>query len=202
MKTKPPQRKRAPGAPSYFAGMGILPSAKKAALDEIIPLMETLLRDTNAVDAGNLMAHVFESAVATRPLPKASLAVALVRGRVAREQLKAEEGGGISADEARMKLGLSKEAVLKRFRKGQLLGWREAKQDAVRLPVWQFTDDNVLPGIPEVLAILNQASWMDDWGRILFFLNQRSSLGGRRPLDLLRKGKIRQVLDAAHSAIE
>lgn len=188
MKTKPALRKK-PGEAPRRSLRATLSPAKQAVLDEMYPLMETLLRDSDPVLAGNLMAHVFESSVAARPKPlsKAGLAVALFRGRVAREQLKAEEGGSISAEEARMKLGrLSKEAVLKRFRKGQLLGWREAKQDAVRLPVWQFTDDNVLPGIHEVLAILNQASWMDDWGRILFFLNQRSSLGGRRPLDCKR----------------
>lgn len=33
----------------------------------------------------------------------------------------------------------------------------------------------------------------DDWGRTLFFLNRRNSLKGKRPLDLLRQGKVSAV---------
>jgi hypothetical protein len=91
--------------------------------------------------------------------------------------------------------------VLKRYHEGKILGWREARQDAVRFPIWQFTDDNLLPGIPEVLAILNQAPWMDDWARILFFLNRRSSLDEKSPLDLLRKGRNERVLWAATAEV-
>ena len=70
------------------------------------------------------------------------------------------------------------------------------------MPVWQFLDDNVLPGVPAALAVLKLASWMDDWARVLFFLNRRTSLGNQRPLDLLRKGQTKRVLKAALRAIE
>jgi len=67
--------------------------------------------------------------------------------------------------------------------------------------VWQFEDGNVLGGVPESLAVLNEAPWMDDWGRILFFLNPRTSLGKKRPLDLLRERNIDSVLELAHAEI-
>jgi hypothetical protein len=157
----------------------------------------------DSLEAAKIMLSVIQEEFDARKKPAAGSAMALARGLLAREELKQQEGGSLSAEEARLMLGgLSKEAVLKRFRRGKLLGWREARQGAVRFPVWQFSDDNVLPGLAETLAILNQAPWMDDWGRVLFFLNARASLGKMRPLDLLRDGRTKEVLQAARTAIE
>ena len=188
-----------------FPWIATLPEKQRTAVAEMMPWLATLTRESDEMTAGNVVIRMMEAqfAASKKPVPKAGLALGILRGRLAREELKEQEGGSISADEARMKLGgLSKEAVLKRYRKGQLLGWREARQGAVRFPVWQFKDDNVLPGVPEVLAILNEAPWMDDWGRILFFLNQRRSLGGKRPLDSLWEGKRDFVIELAKAEIE
>lgn len=133
---------------------------------------------------------------------KSQYAAALMRGLAVREELKLKEGGSCSADEARALLGISKTAVLKRFQKGQLLGWREAGQGAVRFPVWQFHEHNVVPGLPEVLAVFAKEDWVDDWTRILFFLGGRRSLGGRCPLDILREGEIAKVCSLAKGVLE
>lgn len=188
-----------------FPWIEALPEKQRTAVTKMMPWMAALTRESDEMTAGNVVIQMLEAqfAASKKPKPKAGLALAVLRGRVAREELKQQEGGSISADEARMKLGgLSKEAVLKRYRKGQLIGWREARQGAVRFPVWQFKDENVLPGVPEVLAILNEAPWMDDWGRVLFFLNERRSLGGKRPLDSLREGKRNFVVELAKAEIE
>lgn len=201
MKTKDGAR----GTVADFPWIATLPENQRTAVTKMMPLLATLTREADEVTAGNLFIRMVESQFAAKkkPAPKAGLALAVLRGRVAREEIKEQEGGSISADEARIKLGgLSKEAVLKRYRKGQLVGWREARQNAVRFPVWQFKDDNVLPGIPEVLAILNGAPWIDDWGRILFFLNKRRSLAGKRPLDSLLEGKRDFVVELAKAEIE
>lgn len=204
MTTKPVTRGKTAKTAIEFPWLIKLPAAQKSAVKQILPLMEALTKDSDEMKAGNLMIQIFESHFATRakPAPKAGLAIAMLRGRMAREELKHEEGGSISTSEAAEKLGISKTAVLKRYNLGQLVGWKEARQGAVRLPVWQFGDDNVLPGISEVLTVLNKASWMDDWARVLFFLNRRSSLGDLRPLDLLRKGTQKPVLETAHAATE
>lgn len=102
-----------------------------------------------------------------------------MRGLGVREELKLQEGGSYLAQETRTLLGISKTAVLKRYQKGQLVGWREAGQGAVHFPIWQFKDHNVLPGLPEVLKIFAKEDWVDDWTRILFFLGARHSLDGR-----------------------
>jgi hypothetical protein len=134
--------------------------------------------------------------------PDRALDRAVARGLAVREQAKQEEGGHISADQAARILGISKTSILEKFKKGQLLGWRETKQRAVRFPVWQFAEGEVLSGLTEVLDILSQAPKIDDWGRVMFFLNRRESLGGKRPLDALREGKARLVERLAWADVE
>jgi len=92
-------------------------------------------------------------------------------------------------------LGISKTAVLKRLEAGRLL--------AARFPHWQFDDrGRVLVGLEEVLAILNQDERLDAWGQILFFLQEKGSFGSRRPLDLLRHGRLKAVCLAAGAYVE
>jgi hypothetical protein len=102
----------------------------------------------------------------------------------------------VSADEARVFLKLSKPALLDRYKRGRLLGWRE--KNAIRFPVWQFAETGgLLHGLEEVLQALSGKPSYDDWAKLLFFLNARHSLGGKRPLDLLRQSRTKEVLDLA-----
>ncbi len=193
--TKPAKR----GIPLRVADLGDRKSRSMAK--DFQPAVARIAEQLgDPLEAMGVMLAAIQDELALSPKPAAGLAMALGRGVLAREQLKREEGGSFSAEEARLQLGgLSKEAVLKRYRKGRLLGWREARQNAVRFPVWQFADGNVLSGLTDVLETLNRIGWMDDWGRILFFLNPRASLGGKRPLDLLRNGEIKRVAGLAES---
>lgn len=186
-----------------FPWIATLPDKQRKAVSQMMPGLVALTRESDELTAGKVFIQMIESQFATRKnnTPQAGLALSLLRGRLAREELKQRNGGSISAAEAAEKIGISKTAVLKRYHEGKMLGWREARQDAVRFPVWQFADDNLLPGIPEVLAILNQAPWMDDWSRILFFLNRHSSLGEKSPLDLLKKGRHERVMWAATAEV-
>ncbi len=124
------------------------------------------------------------------------LANALVRGVEVREKLRNAEGGSLSAENAAELLGISKAAILKRYQKGQIVAWREEKQDAVRFPRWQFDDRRVLNGLEKALDIL-RGKPLDDYGRMLFFLSNVGFLGGRRPLDCMRQGDIDSALQAA-----
>ena len=134
---------------------------------------------------------------------KSPLAEALFRGIEAQQRIKESEGGTVSAEEAGRLLQLdSKQAVIDRYNKHRLLGWRE-KQGAIRFPVWQFQPQGgVLNGLEEILEILAQSKDLDDWGKVLFFVNPRESLKQQRPLDLLRKGKVDQVKALAQSYVE
>jgi hypothetical protein len=125
------------------------------------------------------------------------LANALARGITVRQKLMEAEGGSLSAEEAAREIGISKTAILKRYQKGQIVAWRQERQNAARFPVWQFKEHKVLDGLEEVLKVLNAASRLDDFGRMLFFLSNMGLLGKKRPVDCLRAGQVKKVLQAA-----
>ena len=159
-------------------------------------LVEKRIVVGNTIRLATLTVKAFRQEFPAEAQTDNRLANAIARGITARQKLVREEGGSLSAEEAAERLGISKPAILKRYQKGQLLAWREERQNAVRFPVWQFTEDKVLPGIEEVLQVLN-ASPLDDFGKLLFFLSTFGFIGGKRPLDCLREGKVSQALQAA-----
>jgi hypothetical protein len=162
-------------------------------------IRSTLRQVAGAVDPANLARLTGIAFGREFPIAKTDnrLANAMARGISARQKLIVAEGGSLSAEEAARELGLSKTAVLKRYQKGQIIAWRQERQNAARFPVWQFKDHKVLDGLEEVLKVLNAGSRLDDFGRMLFFLSNRGFLGGKRPLDCLRAGEINKVLKAA-----
>lgn len=185
-----------------FSVSGIVPAAWRKDVTKVETLVDALRAQYSAQDLAALIVLGTTRSLAQVKGPRSGLAAAMVRGVRARETLKNEEGGAVSADEARGFLGnISKTAVLDRFKKGQLLGWRESRQNAVRFPVWQFTTDGVLPGLEEVLAILRASPAVDAWGAVLFFLNTRASLHNERPLDVLRRGDVEAVKRAAQGYV-
>ncbi len=188
-----------------FRSISGLAAPQRTAATEIAPSIRKFLGKFGEIEATQIVVAALEEELDKRPAQRSAMAAALARGALAREQLKNEEGGSLSAEEARQVLGLSKESVLKRYRSGALLGWREAKQDAVRFPAWQFSDatqNRLLPGLQEVLKILKEGDSLDDWGRVLFFLNPRERLKGQRPLDLLRGRRVSEVKVLAGILIE
>ena len=131
------------------------------------------------------------------------LAQAHIRGLEVRQELLEAEGGSWSSEEVARLLQISKTAVLKRLAAGRLLAWREERLQAARFPRWQFDDHGqVLNGLEDVLAILDRDARLDVWGKVLFFLQEKPSLGGRRPLDFLREGKVTEVRLAAEAYAE
>jgi hypothetical protein len=48
------------------------------------------------------------------------------------------------------RIGVDASRIRHRLAGGQLVGWKD--RGGWRLPVWQFTDDDVLPGLAEVLG--------------------------------------------------
>jgi hypothetical protein len=167
---------------------------------ELRPIVVKFRRVFGPIELASALSEALLAQAGRRP--DRALDRAVARGLMVREAIKEEEGGHISAEGAGRVLGISKPAVLERFKKGQLLGWREPRQGAVRFPVWQFAEGGLLVGLLEVLAILAQAPGIDAWGRIVFFLNRRNSLKGKRPLDLLRQGKVSAIKRLAWADVE
>jgi hypothetical protein len=179
-----------------------LPAKEQAVVDEFSVVIRKH-RDQSPVTLAHLAQVAFGISIGGHGSRHDKLALALARGLEARQQLAEAEGGSLSSEEAARLLRISKTAVLKRLAAGRLLAWREERLQAARFPSWQFDEHGqVLEGLEEALAILNQDERLDAWGKVLFFLQQKSSLSDRRPLDLLRAGKMKELRLAAQAYVE
>jgi hypothetical protein len=179
-----------------------LPSSEQAMVDEFTGVIRKH-RDQDPTTVARLLNVAFDMSIGNRESREDKLARAFVRGLEARQKLAEAEGGSLSSENAARLLRVSKTAVLKRLDAGRLLAWREERLQAARFPRRQFDEHGqVLAGLPQVLAILNQDERLDAWGKTVFFLQEKSSPGDRRPLDLLRDGRLAEVCLAAHAYAE
>ena len=176
-----------------------LPSSQQAVVDELTQVIRRH-PDQAPTTLARLVGLAFESSVGSGRSREDKLARAHVRGLAARQQLAEAEGGSWSSEDVARLLQISKTAVLKRLAAGRLLAWREERLQAARFPRWQFDEHGqVLAGLQDVLEVLNQDERLDAWAKTLFFVQQKNSLGDRRPLDLLREGKLKEVRLAAQA---
>ena len=108
-----------------------------------------------------------------------------------REMLKSE-GGALTAYELSKHLGITPQGLgRKRFR-NQVFWLRIG--DGYVFPAFQVGENGLLPGTREVLDAF---AVEDPWMRVKFMLRSNQQLGGKRPLDLLRKGEIAELAKAA-----
>lgn len=121
------------------------------------------------------------------------LAPARLRGLRARDELLVAEGGTLGALEVAEVLGITRQAVNKRRESGKLVGV-ELGRRGFRYPAWQLSNGATLPGLERTLEVLSDVAPI---GAVRFFLSGSHRLGGKRPLDLLRKNVIEPVVDAA-----
>jgi hypothetical protein len=179
-----------------------LPSIEQSVVDEFTSVLRKH-RDQAPTTLARLVGFAFEFTLGAGESREGKLARAQVRGLGVRQQLAEAEGGSLSSEDVARTLQISKTAVLKRLAAGRLLAWREERLQAARFPRWQFDEHGqVLDGLEEVLELLSQDERLDAWGKMLFFLQEKARLGGRRPLDLLRDGKLKQVRLAAQAYAE
>lgn len=110
------------------------------------------------------------------------LAPARLRGVEAKARLVELASGLLSAAEAAAALGITRQGIEKRRRAGRLLAVSLGRR-GYRYPAFQFVDGQTLPGLDRVLAALKG---QDPWTQLSFFVNRRSDLDGRSPLDRLQ----------------
>ena len=121
------------------------------------------------------------------------LAPAFIRGIEAKRRLIEDHGGALSAEQVAEIIGISRQAVDKRRQARKLLAIATGRH-GYRYPVWQFDETGTLPGLEDVLSVLAPH---DEWTQTIFFLGKNPRLGGRPPVEMLKTGKLKQVLDAA-----
>jgi len=118
---------------------------------------------------------------------------ARVRGVIARQELLSMEGGMYRGEELARELGLSRQAVDNRRRTGKLLALTRGRRGFV-YPAWQVREGRVLEGFDLVLAALSDH---DPWSQLSFMLTPNTWLQDESPLDVLRRGEVEPVLEAA-----
>lgn len=180
-------------------------SADAVFMARAVRALESLIRElpkeqvSEAASAPSDYEAVLEAMLAARKVfvraekARDPLTLARLRGQQARMALLSRDGGTYSAPEVALVLGISRQAVNKRRQAGQLLALRLGRH-GFAYPVWQFTDDDVLPGLAQVLARLADH---DPWMQARFFVSANPRLGGDRPLDQIRRGNVQPVLTAA-----
>jgi hypothetical protein len=145
-----------------------------------------------------LLEALTASTVATHLAVEDPLATARLRGVEQQRKLLEQSGGVLRAEEVANLLGLSRQAVDKRRRRGRLIGLKRGKRGYV-YPVWQFEGGATLPHLEEVLDALRD---YDPWMQLAFFINLNDRLENRSPLEMLRSGESDRVLEAARSYAE
>jgi len=123
------------------------------------------------------------------------LAAARLRGLRDRERLLAAEGGTLSGREIAAALGITRQAVDKRRRRGRLLGLALGRR-GYRYPGWQLGPAGIQPGLDAVLGDLEHH---DPWMQLRFMLNPNARLDGETPLAALRRGDVDRVRRAART---
>jgi len=124
------------------------------------------------------------------------LAPAFIRGIEAQRQLLDEHGGTLTAVQVAGILGISRQAVEKRRQARTLIALTTGRH-GYRYPAWQFTKLGVpLPGLDDVLQALGPH---DEWMQAVFFVGKNPRLGGQTPIEMLKNGELKLVLDAAQA---
>lgn len=144
-----------------------------------------------ASDLGVLFALLGRAEVAALPTEVDALAGARLRGVAQKRELLQRDGGSKTTAEVAAMLKVSPQAITKRRKQGKLIAV-ELGTKGFHYPVWQLD----LLGLDEVLAVMRVR---DGWEQIGFFLNPNDALGGKRPLDVMRRKQVAlaKVVEAA-----
>src|SRR4051794_32776894 len=142
-----------------------------------------------ATDTGTLARATADQAADEAMRRLDPLAAAIARGAEVKAGLAEAAGGLLSAEAAARLLGISRAAVDKRRAGRKLLALRVRGDWAY--PALQFRNGEVLPGLPEVVAGMAEAT---GWSILAFLLAGHDALGGRSPVAALREGRAAAVL--------
>lgn len=177
------------------------PAFVSRALQAVVDLERELPDESieEATSAPNdylvLLSAMKAPSVITQLAGKDPLASAKLRGVEAQQNLLKAGKGVLSAEDTAQLLGISRQAVDKRRRQGQLLGLTQGRR-GYAYPAWQFDKGRTIASLERVLEVLQSH---DAWMQLAFFLNPNDRLGGASPVDALRAGDVARVISAAQA---
>jgi len=183
------------GDEKRLAGFGTFSARKRPVVKEgKIPVSRFPARE-HALDKGRRLAPTTETEIPASAFEPGARARALLRGiEIAQEDLR-NTGGAYNLDEVRTLMrGVSRQRVDRRVREGTLLAV-PGPSNRRRYPTVQFnTDGTVVEGLKEVCDALPTKN---PWSVLNFLVAPEDRLEGRKPIDLLRAGKVEIVVEAA-----
>ncbi|MGY3610477.1 MULTISPECIES: hypothetical protein [unclassified Bradyrhizobium] len=158
------------------------------------------VRERNKQLAGQAFRFFSEAGKKTAVVNKEAFApdaraLAVLEGvRIAQEDLR-RSGGAYDLDQVRTLLrGISRQAIDKRVQEGSLLAV-PGPSNHKSFPTLQFNSDGtVVEGLKSVREALPTSN---PWTALNFLAQPDDRLNGRRPIDLLKEGKIDLVVEAA-----
>ncbi|MBM3505631.1 MAG: hypothetical protein FJX65_17410 [Alphaproteobacteria bacterium] len=120
------------------------------------------------------------------------LTEAFLRGSEIKRGMLKTEGGALSARQLADHLSITPQGLGRKRTRNQVF-WLDVG-DGYAYPAFQVGKSGLLPGIRKVLDAFKIN---DPWMRVNFMLTGDRRLGGKRPIDLLRKGEVDDVVRAA-----
>jgi hypothetical protein len=133
-------------------------------------------------DAGAVARAISDSAVMTSAVAELDPWTALIaNGAGQKLELLKQAGGVLSVSDVARLLRISRQAVDKRRREGKLLA--VARGSDYAYPAGQFDDDQVLPGLTELLGHIGREP---AWATLAFLVTPDDRLGELAPLAVLR----------------
>ncbi|WP_234729983.1 antitoxin Xre/MbcA/ParS toxin-binding domain-containing protein [Acidocella facilis] len=104
----------------------------------------------------------------------------------------------LSADGFAQLIGVTREAVRQKAARHEALGLQGAKR-GVRYPTWQVTQNgSLLPDLPQLFAVLGG----NPWAVYRFLTQPHATFKGKPPLEALRNGAVKPVLEAANGVTQ
>ena len=160
-----------------------------------IDLPSTLIDEATAAPTDYLVAvEALSSAPETTQLiAEDPFIAAKFRGLKRKQQMLEAAGGALSSERVAEVLGISRQAVDKRRASNQLLALTQGKR-GYSYPSFQFEDGKTIAGLEKVLGELRD---LDPWMQMVFFTTSNERLGGKTPLEKLRKDLVSDVMAAA-----
>lgn len=136
-----------------------------------------------------------EAGIASDAYRPDARARALLRGvKLGEEDLKSSGGAYSLSEVQKLMRGITRQAVNNRVRDGSLLAV-PGPSNRASYPVAQFMDDGMpVEGLREVREALGTDN---SWMILNFLISAESKLAGKKPIDLLKAGELKQVLEVA-----
>jgi hypothetical protein len=189
--------------------LGGIPAGERRTLAEVLvrrlmPLLQRVVEQApsdalkealaSPTDVGTLARILTEVAADPDVQSLDPLAEAFARGAQMQQEMLERAGGAWSAQQAARHLGVSRQAVDKRRKRGTLLAVESGGNHL--FPACQFKESGVVPSLAEVLQAIDSAN---GWTRLSLLLSGTLRGPERSVVDALRAGDLEDALHAAHT---